>query len=426
MQNIFNSYKNLSKEVYRLAIVRFILSMGNFIYPFLTLFLVKKLSIPPYSTSLFIIASGFTFVPASIISGKISDNAGRRVILLSSFLIYIVLIFFIFFLYHFNIIRNLIIAFLLIFANFFLMMTQVPITAIITDVTNPSNRNESFSLVYLATNVGFAFGPFIAGFLFENYTSLIFLGNAIFCLLGFLVLIKIKETKPDLPLNNQTEKTSYNNGIIKDEQINKNNIADNIYYSRKSAIEFIIKDKFFLIFTAATIFFSFAYSQAGFTLPIYLSNIFGKNGAKLYGILQSINALTVIFFTSIVSNLTKKKSAFLMVGLAGIFYALGFGLYGFFNSFYLYIFTTILWSIGEIIQITNQNVFIANRSPVHLRGRINGAFQIISGIGFVLGPVFSGFFQQYYKIKFIWPIIFTLSLSGFLLLFIIYKKNKDI
>lgn len=305
-------------------------------------------------------------------------------------------------------------------------MTQVPIAAIITDVTNPSNRNESFSLVYLATNVGFAFGPFIAGFLFENYTSLIFLGNAIFSLLGFLVLIKIKETKPDLPVNNQTEKIYEDTGKIKDEQVNKNDISDNIYYSKKSATEFIIKDKVFLIFTAATIFFSFAYSQAGFTLPIYLADIFGKNGAKLYGILQSTNALTVIFFTSIVSYLTKKKPAFLMTGLAGIFYAFGFGLYGFFNSFYLFIFTTILWSIGEIIQVTNQNVFIANRSPVNLRGQVNGAFQTIRGIGFVLKPVFSEFFQKYYKIKFIWPIIFTLSISGFLILFKIYKKNKNI
>ncbi|NMC67903.1 MAG: MFS transporter, partial [Spirochaetales bacterium] len=196
MGKIFKIYKGLSQEVYRLAIVRFILSMGNFIYPFMTLFLVEKLQIKPYIASLFFIISVLMFVPASIISGKISDNIGRRIVLLSSFLVYIIIIFTIFFLYHFNILRNTVIAVLLIIANLFLSMTQVPISTIITDVTEPINRNESFSFVYLAANAGFAFGPLIAGFLFENYTSMIFLGNALASVIGFIILFGLRETKP--------------------------------------------------------------------------------------------------------------------------------------------------------------------------------------------------------------------------------------
>lgn len=80
-----------------------------------------------------------------------------------------------------------------------------------------------------------------------------------------------------------------------------------------------------------------------------------------------------------------------MIAVSGLFYAFGFGLYSVFNKFGFLIFTTVLWSIGEIIQVTHQNVFIANRSPIHLRGQVNGAFQILSGIGYILGPIFSGF-----------------------------------
>lgn len=432
MQKIFSSYKNLSLEVYRLAIVRFVLSMGNFIYPFMTLFLVKKLEITPHITSIFVISSGLMFVPASIFSGRLSDKIGRKFILLLSFVIYIALIFAIFFLYHFNILRNVIIAVLLIIANLFLSMTQVPIAAIITDVTNPSNRNESFSFVYLAANAGFAFGPLIAGFLFENYTSFIFLGNGIASLIGFLILSGIIETKPtDLNslINKDNKETNFNDGSSDDKDIINLNLTDNSYKNNKeeiSVLKFILGDRIFLIFILSTIFFSFAYSQAGFTLPIFLTKIFNSNGAKFYGILQSINALTVIFFTPLVSFLTKGKSAFLMVALAGVFYAFGFGLYSIFKFFPLFILTTIIWSTGEIIQVTHQNVFIANRSPINLRGQVNGTFQILSGIGFVLGPVFSGFFQKYFEVKYVWFVVFGICLIGVLQLFIGYKKNKNI
>jgi len=393
------------------------------------------------------------FVPSSIISGKISDDKGRRFVLLSSFFIYIIIIFSIFFLYHFNILRNVIIALLLIVANLFLSMTQVPISAIITDVTEPSNRNESFSFVYLAANAGFAFGPLIAGFLFEKYTSMIFLGNAIASLIGFIILYGIRETKP-VYLTNFSESTNIENSnkpinIInysETRNIENSNEKTNVLNSKEnfvddfvndiekseessvkiynSAIKFIFKDKIFLLFILATIFYSFAYSQAGFTLPIFLTKIFKENGAKIYGILQSTNAVTVILLTPVVSYLTKKKSAFLMVAIAGIFYAFGFGLYGVFKIFPLMIFTTIIWSAGEIIQVTHQNVFIANRSPINLRGQLNGAFQIISGIGFLLGPLFSGFFQKKFEIVFIWPFVFIICLAGTLQLIVCYKKNN--
>jgi len=103
----------------------------------------------------------------------------------------------------------------------------------------------------------------------------------------------------------------------------------------------------YLLFILTTIFYYFAYSQVGFTLPIYLSNLFSQKGAKIYGFLQSTNAITVILLTPIISNLTNRKPPLLMVAIAGIFYAVGFGLYGIFRLFLLFIFSTVIWSIGR-------------------------------------------------------------------------------
>jgi len=430
---------------------------------------VKKLNISPSIASIYFIASGFAFVPASIISGKLADSIGRRIVLLSSFFVYILIIFSIFFLYHFNILQNTVIAIMLIVANLFLSMTQVPIAAILTDVTDLTNRNEAFSLTYLAANAGFAFGPIIAGFLFENYTSMIFLGNGIASLIGFIIFCGIKETKPDTmaykdvkldSVNNNSLEENLNIGYISaiEASINQDNTGSNlenraigsldnkdknipglktddlifdnetdgekVAIKNQSIFDFIFGDTIFLLFIIATIFFSFAYSQAGFTLPIFLSNLFSKNGAKLYGVLQSTNALTVIFLTPLVSLLTKKRSSFLMIAVSGLFYAFGFGLYSVFNKFGFLIFTTVLWSIGEIIQVTHQNVFIANRSPIHLRGQVNGAFQILSGIGYILGPIFSGFTQKNFPITYVWATVFIICIAGSFQLLLIYFKNK--
>ncbi len=407
MKNLFSAYKYLSNVVYKIAIVRFILAMGNFIFPFMTLLLVKKLSISPQIASIYYIVLGLMFVPSALISGRISDKIGRRFILLFSFLIYILIILFVFIVFHFEILKGKIIAILLIVSNLFLSMTTVPISTIITDVTNPNDRTEAFSLTYLANNLGFAFGPLIAGFLFEKYTSLIFLGNSLFSLFGFIILLTIKETKPK-------EIVKYNNDAGENsEQKDRLN----------SVLHFILHDKLFIVFIIANIFFAFAYSQAGFTLPIFLTKIFNDKGPKYYGILQSTNAITVILLTSIISIMTKKKSPFLMVGIAGLFYAVGFGLYSIFKIFPLLIVITILWSIGEIIQVTHQNVFVANRSPINIRGQVNSAFQILSGSGFVLGPLFSGFYQKNFTILSIWIIVFLISLIGSLLLFLNHRKN---
>jgi len=61
---------------------------------------------------------------------------------------------------------------------------------------------------------------------------------------------------------------------------------------------------------------------------------------------------------------------------------------------------------------------------MNLRGQLNGAFQIISGIGFLLGPLFSGFFQKKFEIVFIWPFVFIICLAGTLQLIVCYKKNN--
>ena len=71
-------------------------------------------------------------------------------------------------------------------------------SAIVTDVLPAEKRQIGFSISYLGINLGAALGPLAAGFLFNHYIPLIFIGDAITSLLAVtLVALNIKETLPD-------------------------------------------------------------------------------------------------------------------------------------------------------------------------------------------------------------------------------------
>jgi MFS family permease len=117
------------------------------------------------------------------------------------------------------------------------------------------------------------------------------------------------------------------------------------------------------------------------------------------------------------------------VALAGVLYAIGFGMIFFINGLPWLLFSTIIWSIGEILVTTNSNVYIANHTPISHRGRFNAVIPVIMGAGFALGPLISGDYIRKYGINNIWPAIFFLGIVAAALMYLLYfseKKRKNI
>jgi MFS family permease len=91
------------------------------------------------------------------------------------------------------------------------------------------------------------------------------------------------------------------------------------------------------------------------------------------------------------------------------------------------LFSTIIWSLGEILVTTNTNVYIANHTPMSHRGRFNAVIPVIMGAGFALGPLISGNYIKKYGINNIWLVICFLSIvaAGFMyFLYLSEKKRK--
>jgi MFS family permease len=139
---------------------------------------------------------------------------------------------------------------------------------------------------------------------------------------------------------------------------------------------------------------------------------------------MTVNALVVIFLTTIMLSLTRKIASLLTIVIAAGLFAVGFGMIALIEVLPLFILSTVIWTTGEILQATNTNVYIANHTPISHRGRFNAILPIIMGAGFALGPMVMGWFIEENGVTAVWPLMFLLSLIAGTALLILYLVEK--
>ena len=154
---------------------------------------------------------------------------------------------------------------------------------------------------------------------------------------------------------------------------------------------------------------------------------FLAQGPEKFGLLMSINALTVIILTMWVTNITQRFKPLTNMVIAGVLYAIGFGMIGEINTFSLFIISTILWSLGEILMATNFGVYIVNNSPRNYRARFSALGNLSFSTGGALGTSFMGVYIGFMGINSVWHFIFVISCVSAILMSLlsIYSSRKN-
>lgn len=398
LKHTIREYARLPKDIIAIFFARIINSLGNFVYPFLTIYLTEKMGMTSDRVGTFMFMSAVFIGLGSIVGGKLSDVVGRKkIILIFQAMAAITLIPCGFYEY------SMITPWLLIISGFFGGAVQPASTALIGDLTNTKNRQEAFSLLYLGVNIGVAIGPLLAGVLYKRYIRWIFWGDAITTLSSLLLIVFfVKET-----INHKEEEVIEYNSDEKSEEGN--------------LFVVMMKRPTLLIFSLVCLIYSFVYAQNGFLIPLQVKEIYPENGAMLYGSLMSINAIVVVFFTFIIIHLTRKNPPIFNMVLSGGFYAVGFGMLFYVKSYGFFIISTIIWTIGETIASTNQGVYIANHTPMSHRGRINSIIPLISGAGYAIGPKIMGLYIKNRALNRSWLIIALCSIVASVMMYVLYK-----
>ena len=408
IKSLFEDYTKLPRSLFILFFAQIVSSMGNFVFPFLAIFLTKTLIYNEQKAGFYVMLATAAKVPGLLLGGKLSDVFGRKKI----FIIFSTLsgLFIFFCLLVGQIGQNEIIPWLLIISAVFNGANYPAMKAMVADLTNPDNRKAAFSLLYLGTNIGFAIGPLIAGFLYNNYLKLLFVGDAATTIISVsLVYIFIAETFPEPDKMKKSKLSECNNERAEDGSI----------------YQVLLSRPYLLIFTLIFTLYSFIYVQSEFTLPLQMIKIFGDNGPQYFGTIMTVNGIVVIFLTVIIISITRRIEPILNVSLAGLLYAIGFGIIYFSTTLFLFAFSTILWTLGEIIASTYSDVYIINHTPITHRGRFSAIIHILIGSGFIFGPYLSGLFISHYRMENIWLVVFILAIfSTFLMYLLNYFENQ--
>lgn len=398
----FSLYKGLSKDIYYIAISRFILGLGNFIIPFMILLLTQKQG---YSTSvagtLVMVVTG-TYMLGSLLGGKFSDTYGhKKTMVIGELLGALVLLACGFFANdHF-------VAPALLFLGYFFIGVAVPASnALVADHSNPSNRNAVMSLSYLAYNLGSGVGPVVAGYLFWDYTEWVYWGNGLAIFIGIVVVAFFVKDNPD-----QTQNTQDISELEKD--------TDGTVWS------ILKKRPRLLVFGTLCTLLWFTLNQMTMTSPLYYSHVFEQKGAILFGQLMTFASISVVLITPVLIRITTKHSEINSLAFSGVLFVIGYTLVISYASIPMQFFAWFFLSAAEVLLLTKEGIYIANQSPASHRGRVSGTLLTIRNIGLMPTYMFMGIFIKDFGYGWAWALIIGVSALAAISLFLLYFQQKN-
>ena len=343
--------RSLPGPVWILCAGSFVNRFGSFVAVFLVLYLREKgysIAEAGFVVSLY----GAGNVMAAAVGGLVADRLGRRnaiaISMFSSAATLLALS---------QADEIVLIGGLTILAGLTGEMYRPASAALLADLVPAGQRLPAFALNRLAINLGFAAGPATAGLLADRSFTYLFVGDALTSLVfGILALAA-------LPEGVRTRRGDERRG---------------------EGIRTIARDRAFVFFLVSSILGAFVYFQSNATFPLHVKES-GLSNAD-YGLLISLNGLAIVLLELPFTSITQRYPAIPTLAVGSILVGLGFALNAWAESLAALGFTVLIWTIGEIVYAPVASAYVADIAPVHLRGRYQGAWGLMWGLAFMLGP----------------------------------------
>lgn len=373
--NFINQFRGLPRQVYCICLARMIIGIGSMIFMFFSLLMTRILGFTEFQAGLAFSLMALSNVAGAIAGGKLADHYGRKrvymiCITISSTLYALT-----------SLVAGTRGMLPFLYLSSIIGSASYPIlSAMVADSAPESQRTECFSLLYLAQNLGFAFGPSIGGLLFYDHMDLLFLIQAAIFMTGGLFL---QFTTTDV----------YSLGVAKEFGIAAQtvDVTRREKTPRENTFRMLYERKPLFAFIFSLIFLTMCYQMIGFMLPLQLSDAFGMaEGSRYAGLVWTTNALCVVVGTPFIIGYTKRHHQLRTTALATLLYCVGFGLYAFVNALPLIYGAVIIWTTGEIMISTGAGVYIAASAPSTHRARFQSLYDMARSLGRGFGPPLFG------------------------------------
>jgi MFS family permease len=104
------------------------------------------------------------------------------------------------------------------------------------------------------------------------------------------------------------------------------------------------------------------------------------------------------------TRLIKHRPPFLMMALGTAFYVVGFSMFGFVSTYWLFALAIVVITIGEMIVVPTSQALAANFAPEAMRGRYMAMFSLLWMIPATFGPGAAGYILDNFNPNLLWYI----------------------
>jgi len=337
-----DSFSGLSKEVWWLALITFINRAGTMVIPFLSLYLTKDMHLSLSEVGWIMTCFGLGSLLGSWLGGKLTDKIGFYKVIFFSLLItgfsFIALQF--------------VHTFLGFAVGIFLTMTfadafRPAIYVSLKAYSTPENQTRSLTLIRLAINLGFSFGPFFGGLIIAaiSYSGLFWV-DSITCIAAVLVMrIVLKEKKIQV------------DELIEDIETEKNVIS-------------VYRDKPFWLFLLIIFIMGFVFMQLFSTMPLFYKEVHGLTEVQI-GLLMSVNGFLIFLFEMPLIHYIEKKlfDRMKIITWSLVLLAMSYVLLNTTSWSGILVVSMLFITLGEMLAFAFSNNFAMNRAPLGSEGR---------------------------------------------------------
>jgi MFS family permease len=359
--------------------------LGNALYgPFIALYLHNVLAIGYVELGLIIVLIGSIQIPFGVLGGLISDRMRRKTLMVIGLAAEASATALLAYAFSLESLGLAILAAVL--GGSISSLAGPAFSAYIADFAEGSDRTRGFTLYRIGFNAGYAAGVAMGGLLitligFAGGVAIaaLIIGGATGILLAFLEP-SIRDIGPGLPAL-----VAESGGPVPSPVVKR---------SLGGSLRILARDRVALEVALAFALASFVAAQWAIIFPLYVHNVLGIS-YSLLGVGLALNGLVVVFGQSATTEsvIGRRHTTIGLLGLLlyGVAF-LGLGAAGLWNTFPTIVFfaSVVVLTLGENLVAIPSSTLPSNLAPKEEVGSYNGAFNAISGIGFLSATLAGG------------------------------------
>ena len=393
LNRIDSTYREYPKPFWVITGATFVDRLGGtLIFPFFSLYITQKFGVGMTEAGVLFGIWAVAGLVGQIIGGALTDRFGRKPIVLFGLI--------------FSALSSVSMGLVEQLSTFYVLAAIVGLLsdisfpayqAMIADLLPEEKRADGFGMTRVAANLAWVAGPMIGGLLAAQSFLLLFVLDAISSLItAAIVYFFVPETKPE-----------------QEEGAESQTMVSTLKGYRQVAT-----DRLFVAFVVTAMVMTVVYLQLYSSLPVYLRDVHSVP-ARGYGLLMSLNALTVVIFQFWITRRTNRYPPMLMMALGTVLYMIGFTTYGFGSTFIVFLIAMLVVTFGEMIVIPVSQALAARFAPEDKRGRYMAFFGLAWMGPSIFGHAAAGLIMDNYDPRWVWylgGILSAVAIAGFLVL----------